>query len=405
MPFIVPTNATANDFTEMTHHLYDNIKILRHDPTGYFRITDIANNFNAGRLAEYEETLAKIPSLRATLKETLSSKKDDDYVAMAEAKLNDALKLTKKKPSEKKIADWNRVESTKEFLEDLKTPSFGSITHPIFTLNKDVPNDCKGTYAHKSVLHNFLHWMDSRYAFKVGEIISYHIKTELEAKQDSINLLRAEMKQQSEEAKARDAEAKAVIEKQSSEIAKLLGYATETKEEVKKANHKLGEVEEKVVELRETVEERKPNHTINPKSITKLQYIEVYQHMDIPTQLYVARGQKSNIKKQRSTHGRNNRWRTLIEMLETPNAIKAGNRIPDLIKIDTADRINRLSLSMTNHEMDKETFKKGKEMIKNTPRFKLKANTITFDKNLITIDEVEKLLRRLALEHMSLATP
>ncbi len=405
MPIIVPTTATASDFTEMTHHLYDNIKILRHDPTGYFRITDIANNFNNNRLAEYEETLTKIPILRANLEEILSSGKDDDYIAMAEAKLAYAIQLTKKKPSEKTIANWKQIEPTKEFLEDLKTPSFGSITYPIFTLNKDVPNNCKGTYAHKSVLHNFLHWMDSRYAFKVGEIISYHIKTEFEAKQNCIDLLREEMKQQAAEAKARDAEAKAVIDKQSSEIAQLLGYAVETKEEVKKANEKLDEVEEKVVELRDTVEERKPNHTINPKSITKLQYIEVYQHMDIPTQLYVARGQKSNIKKQRKSHSINDRWRILIDMVETPNAIKAGNRLPDLLKMDTIERINRLSLSMTNHEMDKETFNAGKQKIKQTPRFTIKANTITFDNNLTTIDEMEKLLRRMTSEHMSLVTP
>ncbi len=97
--------------------------------------------------------------------------------------------------------------------------------------------------------------------------------------------------------------------------------------------------------------------------------------------------------------------RILIDMVETPNAIKAGNRLPDLLKMDTIERINRLSLSMTNHEMDRETFNAGKQTIKQTPRFTIKANTITFDKNLTTIDEMEKLLRRMTSEHMSLVTP
>ena len=113
--FAIPTSdiqAKPEFFTEITHTLYDNTKIIRHDATGNYFITGIVKDYNEKKKIEYETLRSKMPSLRAELEKAKASGDDDD-IAIAEAQLKDIELL--EEPSTMEIKNWlkNKIEFLK----------------------------------------------------------------------------------------------------------------------------------------------------------------------------------------------------------------------------------------------------------------------------------------------------
>ncbi len=180
-------------FTEITHTLYGNTKILRHDATGNYFITGIVKNYNEEKKAEYETLRSKLPSLRENLEKAKSSDNDDD-IAIAEAQLKDIESL--KEPKEIEIKEWIKSPITKKFLTNFKIRKGCSTEQVAFKINSG-DKSFHGTYAHRYVMHHLLHWMDPNYAIDVAELLDRYLVEETER-----------YKEQAEEAKANELKAK-----------------------------------------------------------------------------------------------------------------------------------------------------------------------------------------------------
>ncbi len=225
--FSIPTSdiqAKPEFFTEITHTLYGNTKIMRHDATDNYFITGIVKNYNEDKKAEYEALRSKLPNLRAELEKAKASGDDDD-IAIAEAQLKDIESL--KEPTEIKIKAWLQNQETKKFLTDFKNSEGCFDEQVAFKITKG-PNEFRGTYVHRYVMHHLLHWMDSMYAIKVAKLLDRYLVEETER-----------YKEQAEEAKANELKAKKRYKKlnkrfdeqseqmkeQSEKMDKILGYA------------------------------------------------------------------------------------------------------------------------------------------------------------------------------------
>ncbi len=204
-------------FTEITHTLYGNTKIMRHDATGNYFITGIVKDYNDKKKIEYETLRSKLPSLHAELEKAKASG-DEDNIDIAKYQLNDIESL--KEPIEIEIKAWLRLDGTKKFLTDFKNRKGCSTEQVAFKITKG-PNEFRGTYAHRYVMHHLLHWMDPNYAIDVAELLDRYLIEETER-----------YKEQAEEAKANELKAKKRYKKlnkrfdeQSEKMDKILGYA------------------------------------------------------------------------------------------------------------------------------------------------------------------------------------
>ena len=226
--FEIPTSdiqALPEYFTEITHTLYGNTKILRHDATGNYFITGIVKTYNEEQMVEYEAQLSKLPSLRENLEKAKASG-DDDEIAIAEAQLNNIETL--EAPSIVEIKNWLKNKETKKFLTDFKKTIGCSNEQVVFKINTG-DKKFHGTYAHRYVMHHLLHWMDSMYAIKVAQLLDRYLVEETER-----------YKEQAEESKANELKAKKRYKKlhqrfdeQSEKLDKILGYANAMTEQTK----------------------------------------------------------------------------------------------------------------------------------------------------------------------------
>ncbi len=194
--FAIPTSdiqAKPEFFTEITHTLYGNTKIIRHDATGNYFITGIIKNYNEEKKAEYEALLSKLPNLRAELEKAKASGDEDD-IAIAEAQLKDIEML--EAPSIMEIKNWLKNKETKRFLTTFKNRKGCSTEQVAFKIMSG-DKTFHGTYAHRYVMHHLLHWMDPNYAIDVAELLDRYLVEETER-----------YKEQAEEAKSNELKAK-----------------------------------------------------------------------------------------------------------------------------------------------------------------------------------------------------
>jgi hypothetical protein len=273
-------------FTEITHTLYGNTKISRHDATGNYFITGIVKAYNEEKLAEYEVLRSKLPSLRRNLEKAKASGDVDD-IAIAEARLNDI--ESSQKPIKVEINAWLRIDNTKKFLTDFKNTIGCSNEQVAFKIMGGV-NEFRGTYVHRYVMHHLLHWMDSMYAIKVAQLLDRYLVEETErykdqAEEAKTNELKAKKRykklnkrfdEQSEQMKEQSEQMK----EQSDKLDKLLDYANnltistcylvdKTEDLTLTADcsqEKLNETLEYVKENQRLLKEKSYKSTIDPKN-------------------------------------------------------------------------------------------------------------------------------------------
>ncbi len=350
--FAIPTSdiqAKPEHFTSITHTLYGNTKISRHDATGNYFITGIVKNYNEEKKADYENLRSKLPSLRAELEKAKASGIDDD-IAIAEAQLKDIESL--KKPKEVEIHQWLRLDGTKKFLTNFKIRKGCSTEQVAFKIDSG-DKVFHGTYAHRYVMHHLLHWMDPNYAIDVAELLDRYLVEETER-----------YKEQAEEAKANELKAKKrykklherfdeqsekldkqteIINEQSEKLDTLLDYANnitislchmsdKTEDLTITADcsqEKLDETLEYLKKNNKLLEEKSYKSTIDPKDKKLITHFALLKpRCPSDTKTLIIRGQQKRIDKRinelEDTHN------VLIPITYNANSITLMNNAKDL---------------------------------------------------------------------------
>ncbi len=70
-----------------------------------------------------------------------------------------------KDATRKEVGAWPRLKAAKQLIESVKTKC--DIEEPLYVLDKDIPDEYKGTYMQPMLYDSFLMWIDSDYAFDV----------------------------------------------------------------------------------------------------------------------------------------------------------------------------------------------------------------------------------------------
>ncbi len=254
--FKIPTSdiqAKPEFFTEITHTLYGNTKISRHDATGNYFITGIVKNYNEEKKAEYETLRSKLPSLRENLEKAKASGDDDD-IAIAEAQLKDIESL--KEPTEIKIKAWLQNKETKRFLTSFKTRKGCSTEQVAFKISEG-DKVFHGTYVHRYVMHHLLHWMDPNYAIDVAELLDRYLVEETER-----------YKEQAEEAKQSYKRLHERFDEQSEQMKVIIGYANAM---IDQNNEIIGNTKQLLITTDTTQEQLEENLTYTRQTLLMLE--------------------------------------------------------------------------------------------------------------------------------------
>jgi hypothetical protein len=254
--FTIPTSdiqAKPEHFTTITHTLYGNTKIFRHDATGNYFITGIVKNYNEEKKAEYEALRSKLPSLREKLEKAKASVDDDD-VAIAEAQLKDIEIL--QVPSKVEIFNWLKNKETKRFLTSFKTRKGCSTEQVAFKISEG-DKVFHGTYAHRYVMHHLLHWMDPNYAIDVAELLDRYLVEETER-----------YKEQAEEAKQSYKRLHERFDEQSEQMKVIIGYANAM---IDQNNEIIGNTKQLLITTDTTQEQLEENLTYTRQTLLMLE--------------------------------------------------------------------------------------------------------------------------------------
>ena len=403
------SNTASDRFSILTNGLDSRLKIIRDNKTGFYNIT-------------------KTAKMILDLNDEVSS----DACAGIPAQTN---KLTRPR-------QWLENADTTKLIAECERQTGLS---EVWSKSNKGPNDpYAGTYVHRLLYDHFLAWLDVKYAMKISIILDkIHQDTNrklLQEKDDAIQQLKESVDKQS----AKIDQQSAKIDKQSAEIQQLLSYScttvtelsgvkdelvdtknklTEVKDELVDTNDKLTEVKDelsearldiqdgndkidnltdKVEECREVIIDRMDEHTINPRSSTKLQYFACLQHPDYNNVLYAIRSQKSNIKKQLKAH---DKWDVMIEPIEDPNSIKMFNRFKDRVKSIESSWKTEIKLQFKKQEIDRESRDAKLRYILDNPLISITRNDIEFDDERITLAQVLKLMRDTTFDRFNLSVP
>ena len=126
-----------SDFSILKNGIDPNLEIIRHDETGYYNITKIANLINK---LKAENGLGRIPP-------------------------NSDIRS-------KRIKDWLRTASTKELISECKRyVDFDDFDEVVYELNAGTRNEFRGTYVHRYLYDQFLNWLDVKYAIRISRLL------------------------------------------------------------------------------------------------------------------------------------------------------------------------------------------------------------------------------------------
>ncbi len=295
---------TASErFSVLKNGVDERLEIICDNETGFYNITKTAKmikNLLESDRNEANEENNEVAGIPATFNKYTQSRENDINSLEKEPGriLPGSIKTARK---------WFVNDTTQILIDECKQQTGLPDVH--YELAKDISKRFAGTYVHKLLFDHFLAWFDSRYAIKISIILdNIHQDANrklLKEKDDKIDILIQETKMQSAE-----------IKQQSAEIQKLLTYAQDTKQELSEARLDIQEngieierLNDKVDECRDVIIDRMEEHTLNPKSITKLQYFMCLQHPENDNELYAIRSQKPHIKKQLKAH---HDWKILI---------------------------------------------------------------------------------------------
>ena len=126
-----------SDFSILKNGIDPNLEIIRHDETGYYNITKIANLIN--RISA-ENDMAGIPPT-------------SDYRS-------------------KRIKNWLANESTKKLVRVCKRyVDFDDFDEVVYELKSNTPKKYTGTYVHRYLYDQFLNWLDVEYAIRISRLL------------------------------------------------------------------------------------------------------------------------------------------------------------------------------------------------------------------------------------------
>lgn len=224
-------STTDSDFSILKNGIDANLEIIRHDETGYYNITKIANVINQ---IKYETDVGGIPPT-------------SDYRS-------------------KRVKDWFRTESTKELVRVCERYVYlDDFEEVVYELKSNTPKKYTGTYVHRYLYDQFLNWLDVSYAIRISRLLDdIHQaanKKIIKEKEDKIDRLQADLNELRRDNK-----------QQSAEIRELLGYAKETNKTLHEVQNDLTETKEEVVIAKSYLEEKSLTSTKNPSDESKHHY-------------------------------------------------------------------------------------------------------------------------------------
>ncbi|KAG7376501.1 hypothetical protein PHYPSEUDO_013283 [Phytophthora pseudosyringae] len=262
---------SAPAYSTITNGVDHRLTIIMHNDSGYYNITKTASLLQTLKQEE-EGVVGNSPQPNKRGKHT----KEDEEAYANSHRPNTRAKLT---------ANWFRNSSTREKIQECANLNDLSVEECSFIIN-DGDNAHSGTYIHPDLYDYFVMWLSPKYSMRVSAILKQHhyaanMKV-LKEKDDKIDLLRSEMREQAEvarrEMKQRDEEAQRKHDAQSAQIAALLGYA-------KAGDAKLDNVQDELIETKETVttalsylEEKSVVSTSNPRDESKHHYFVIMYH-------------------------------------------------------------------------------------------------------------------------------
>ncbi len=222
----LPTLSTMNfpktspeDFSIIKNAIDDDLTIIRHDDTGCYNITKIANYVNKKR---DNESAGNLPSSEQPAQNGAGS--------------------------EKRARKWLESDSTKELIEACKRYVPEEAVH--YELAAGTPKRFAGTYVHRYLFDHFMAWLDKTYAMKVSFILDrMHQDANrrvLEEKDDAITAL-------TEQIANLTADHEQHMEEQRAMYAELLGYAKDTKATLKHTEEQNEVLLDRVEEIQNVV--------------------------------------------------------------------------------------------------------------------------------------------------------
>ncbi len=189
---------TADDFSIIKNGIDNNIEIIRHDETEFYNITKIATLVNKLNSKSFEPP--GIPG-----------------------------------GSKKSAYHWFENKSTKELIETCKEQIQSDIV--LYELAKGTPKQYAGTYVHRYLYDQFMSWLDPKYAIRVSIILdSIHKeanKKVMKVKDDKIDELIKETKNQSNKIDTLVEENRQQREEHKRQMAELMGHTIDVKDELK----------------------------------------------------------------------------------------------------------------------------------------------------------------------------
>ncbi len=446
------TMPTSERFSILKNGVDDRLEIIRDNETGFYNITktakmikDLMESENVGHPTSsfecqttgenkrncHENEKSEIPDFSSKCQTTGENKRNstenedggirpdpNKFENDSKMQNNEALGIRSASSKCQNPDHWFRIASTTTLINKCK--EITRLDEVNYTLKKGISKPFHGIYVHKKLYDHFLIWLDPTYAMLVSEILDNIHQVEnrklLQEKDNAITQLKQAIQKQSEEAKIRDEAARLRDEAQSAEIQKLLAYAQNTSENLSEVKQELSEarldiqengieidrLNDKVDECRDVIIDRMEDHTLNPKSITKLQYFMCLQHPENDNELYAIRSQKPHIKKQLKAH---HDWKVLIEPIEDPNSIKMFNRFKDRVKeIETSWKLE-IKLRYKKGKINRESRDSKLEFIRENPLITINRNDIEFDIHRINLTQIIQLMQDTAFERFKLDVP
>jgi hypothetical protein len=242
---------TSNtEFKILTNSINTNIEIIQHIPTGYYNITKINNII-------YEEKMKKTETIEIPVGARGIPRVSTTGIPVVSKKLN----------------DWFRNKSNKEYIDFLKSQE--NIDEMSYELKAGVDAKFRGIYVNELLYDQILMWIDKTYAYKVSKILKdFHnefnkkletenveLKDNITEKNNIINELKnitetlkkqsEESKKQAEESKKQAEESKKRDEEQKKQIEELLRFAKDTKDQNETLNENINDLHDKADEINE----------------------------------------------------------------------------------------------------------------------------------------------------------
>lgn len=140
-------STTVDDFSILKNGIDSTLEIIRHNETGYYNITKIANVINK-------------------LKNEKSNDASDNKIESDIENSGSDIRL-------KRIKDWFRQKSTKELILECKKYIDLEVYHDVmYELRSNVPKAYTGTYVHPIVYNMAISWLKPDYYINV--VVAYH---------------------------------------------------------------------------------------------------------------------------------------------------------------------------------------------------------------------------------------